>query len=83
MSTPDMSAVNAPTPFWIPAAGLREAVEDSTRGVFYLHGDDGGLSLITGEVRASSSMPGLLSVETEHGTTYLDLGSDVEVVEQV
>ena len=81
MSAPNMSAVNAPKPFYVPAEGLRHAVEDPARGVFYLHGDDGGLSLITGEVRPSNALPGALSVETEHGTTYLDLGSEVEVVE--
>lgn len=81
MSAPVMSAVNAPTPFWVPAQDLGELVADPSRGVFYLHGSSGGLSFITGEVVVSNVVPGTLSVETEHGTTYLDLDSEVEVVE--
>jgi hypothetical protein len=36
-----------------------------------LVGESGGLSAIY-DVRESSAMPGLLSVETEHGMLYLD-----------
>lgn len=36
-----------------------------------LIGDSGGLSLVY-EVGASSALPGLLVVETEHGPLYLD-----------
>ena len=82
MSTPDMSAVNAPTPFWVHPRNLGRIAADATRGVFYLHGSGGGLSLITGEIKPSSALPGTLSVETEHGTTYLDAESEVEVIEE-
>ena len=81
MSAPRMDAVNSPEPFSVPVRDLGGVVEDASRGVFYLSGSMGGLSLITGEVERSGLVPGALSVDTEHGTTYLDLDSEVEVVE--
>lgn len=43
----------------------------------YLVGDVDNLSCITGEVYDSSTMPGLMAVETEHGTLYLDPEEEV------
>lgn len=45
-----------------------------------LMGDQGGTSLIAGEVAPSGVIHGTVSVETEHGTLYLDDESEVEVV---
>lgn len=35
-------------------------------------GDMGNVSVITGAVYPSGSIPGLLAVETEHGVLYVD-----------
>ena len=43
-----------------------------------LVGEAGGKSLIH-EVQPSSSIPGLLAVETEHGFLYLDPDEEFEV----
>lgn len=43
-----------------------------------LLGESGGLSMVY-EVSISSSIPGLLAVETEHGYLYLDPDSEFEV----
>ena len=45
-----------------------------------LVGDSGGLSLVN-EVNSSSSLPGLLAVETEHGFLYLDPDSDFTILD--
>jgi hypothetical protein len=44
-----------------------------------LVGESGGLSAIYG-VKGSSVMPGMLAVETEHGTLYLDIDLVYEVL---
>lgn len=44
----------------------------SAAGSVSLVGDHGGQSLITGDLRDSGLVMGALSVETEHGTVYLD-----------
>lgn len=46
-----------------------------------LVGEMGGLSNIY-EVNPSSSIPGLLAVETEHGFLYLDPDGEYEVLEE-
>lgn len=46
-----------------------------------LVGEMGGLSNIY-EVKSSSSIPGLLAVETEHGFLYLDPDSEFEVLDE-
>lgn len=46
-----------------------------------LVGDFGGLTLISGDVKPSAAMPGLLHVETEHGTLYLDPDLDHQVLQ--
>lgn len=65
--------------FTIPARDLSDAVLNGSHGPLSLVGDHGGLSLIVGAVVESNLVPSSLSVETEHGTTYLDLYSNVEV----
>lgn len=47
----------------------------------YLVGDADNLSCITGEVYESSTVPGLMAVETEHGTLYLDPEEEVLISE--
>lgn len=66
--------------FTIPARDLADVVLNGSHGPLSLVGDSGGRSLIVGDVSESSLVPSSLSVETEHGTTYLDLYSNVEVV---
>lgn len=51
-------------------------------GPVSLVGDSGGRSLVTGEVSWSSTMAGMVRVETEHGVLYLDEGGQVEVAEE-
>lgn len=46
-----------------------------------LIGESGGLSMVY-EVAPSSSLPGLLAVETEHGFLYLDPDSEFEIVDE-
>jgi hypothetical protein len=46
-----------------------------------LLGESGGESLIY-EINPSSSMPGLLAVETEHGYLYLDPEQDYTVEDE-
>lgn len=57
-------------------------VADPSRGIISLVGDRGGMALITGEIERSSMM-GLLAIETEHGTLYLDPESEVVISEQL
>lgn len=52
----------------------------SEGGPVALLGDHGGISLITGAVALSGLVPGTASVETEHGTVYLDAEGVVEIV---
>lgn len=46
-----------------------------------LIGEAGGLSMVY-EVQPSSSLPGLLAVETEHGFLYLDPETEFEIVDE-
>lgn len=63
----------------IPAADLPTAVADPQAGVFSLAGDSGGSSLITGEIYPSNISPGLLVIETEHGSIYRDLTTTITI----
>lgn len=47
-----------------------------------LVGQCGGLSSVIGDVSMSNVAFGMLMVETEHGTLYLDPDEDVEVLDQ-
>lgn len=51
----------------------------NTHGSVSLVGENGGLSTIIGEIEESSSVPGLIRIETEHGMLYLDPEFDVEI----
>ena len=66
----------------VPVADLPGIVTDPNRGVISLIGDHGSPSLITGHLRESSLVKGALSVETEHGTVYLDLESTQRIREE-
>lgn len=63
----------------VPVAMLAETVRRAWVPLAFL-GDQGGVSLITGEVAPSGLVPGTVSVETEHGTLYLDAEGEVEVI---
>lgn len=60
---------------------IPDFLADPDMGPLRLIGDQGGHSLITGTTRKSGLVMGTLSVETEHGTVYLDPESEVEVCE--
>lgn len=66
----------------VPVADLPGIVTDPNRGVISLIGDHGNPSLITGYLRESSLVKWTLSVETEHGTVYLDLESTQRILEE-
>src|SRR5699024_7048286 len=66
----------------VPVADLPGIVTDPNRGVISLIGDHGNPSLITGHLRESSLVKWTLSVETEHGTVYLDLESTQRIREE-
>lgn len=50
-----------------------------TRGATAIVGDAGNLSFVTGDIEPSSSLPGFILVETEHGSLYLDADMDVTI----
>lgn len=54
-------------------------IVQSATGPISLVGDHDGQSLITGEVRESGLVMGTLSIETEHGTVYLDPEADQKI----
>lgn len=56
---------------WVDAPTFLAAFDNGS-GFGCLVGEYGNPSVITGEVAESSAMPGMIRVETEHGTTYLD-----------
>jgi len=68
--------------FPVRVSDIAGIVEDSNRGVISLVGDHGGLSLITGEIASSSLMTGMIALETEHGTVYLDPEVEVTISEE-
>lgn len=63
----------------VPVASLAETVRRAWVPLALL-GDQGGVSLITGAIVPSGVVRGTVSVETEHGTVYLDEEGEVEVV---
>lgn len=71
----------ASTTSTIPAKDLAAVVDDPARGVISIIGDRGHRALITGEIYPSNVIPGCLTVETEHGSLYLDLEGQVRVAE--
>lgn len=60
---------------------LQSVIDDPERGVLSLAGNHGGLSLITGEVYESNVVQGMLAIETEHGTVYVDRDNEITVSE--
>lgn len=66
----------------VRVADIPAIVADPERGIVSLVGDHGGLSLITGDINESGVVFGALAIETEHGTVYLDLDSEVEISEE-
>lgn len=62
----------------VAVAALAEAVALAESPLALL-GDQGGVSLITGDIIPSGLVHGTVSVETEHGTVYLDAEGEVEV----
>lgn len=65
----------------ILVAGIPDFLADPDNGPLRLIGDQGGHSAITGEICESGLVMGTLSIETEHGTVYLDPESEIEVYE--
>lgn len=61
---------------------LQSVIDDPERGVLSLAGNHGGLSLITGEVYESNVVQGMLAIETEHGTVYVDRDNEITVSEE-
>lgn len=66
----------------MPHVQVLAVIEDPARGVVSLVGDRGGLSRITGDVQISHVIPGMVRVETEHGTVYLDDDQDMFISEE-
>lgn len=62
----------------VPVSELAEAVECDS-DVLALVGENGGLSLITGDIEESSIFSGAVAVLTEHGALYLDADAEVMV----
>lgn len=60
---------------------LAGVIADPTRGVVSLVGDNGGLSLINGEVVTSNLIPGTIAIETEHGVIRLPEDEHVTISE--
>lgn len=58
----------------------RLVLGDDLNGSMTLVGESGGLSSIY-SVSPSSSLPGLLVVETEHGPLYLDPDMEYDVLD--
>lgn len=67
----------------VKVAEVPAIAADPSRGVVSLVGDHGGLSLITGDIDASSLVLGTLALETEHGTLYLDPEADIVISEEL
>lgn len=65
----------------IRAEELASIVDDPARGIVSLVGDNGGLSLITGEIKSSALVHGNIVVLTEHGNLYLDPESWLNISE--
>lgn len=62
-------------------SALPEFLADPDRGPISLVGDHGGHSAITGEISPSGLVMGTVSIETEHGTIYLDPEESIDIVE--
>lgn len=67
---------------FVPTRNLAGIIGNPSRGTISLKGSHGGSSLITGNVEPSGLVPGTTSIETEHGTVYLDSDLDVEIIEE-
>lgn len=65
----------------VRVAGIPSIVEDPARGIVSLVGSNGGLSQITGWIEESGVVMGSLSIETEHGTVYLDPNETTQISE--
>ena len=66
----------------VTVAELPAIVADENRGIISIVGTNGGLSRIAGYIEDSSVVFGALSIETEHGTIYLDPDSTVGISEE-
>lgn len=71
----------ARTQHTVSGSELARIVADPKHGVISLVGDRGDLSLITGDINASSLIMSTLVVETEHGTVYLDPEAEIRISE--
>lgn len=60
---------------------IPDFLADPDAGPLRLIGDQGGHSAINGEICESGLVMGTLSIETEHGTVYLDPELEIEVYE--
>lgn len=58
---------------------LPRLIDSPDCGIISLVGSDRGLSLITGAITDSSLVMGTMSIETEHGTLYLDPEGEQEI----
>lgn len=66
----------------VTVAELPAIVADETRGIISIVGTNGGHSRIAGYIEDSNVVFGALSIETEHGTIYLDPDSTVGISEE-
>ena len=66
----------------VRVADIPAIVADPKRGIVSLVGDHGGHALITGDITLSSLMMGMIAIETEHGTVFLEPEAEVEISEE-
>lgn len=60
---------------------LKDIAEDPSSGAISLIGEDGNSALITGAITNSSLIPGMISIEIEHGTIITDPEAYVTISE--
>lgn len=65
----------------VTASDIAQLVDDPDHGTISLVGSEGGTALIVGEIYDSNVQPGLLVIETEHGSVYLDPEAETQIQE--
>ena len=76
VSVIEMSRRVKPTPETVTVGDLL----DRDGEAITLIGDWGGTASVSGEIYESLVMPGLVAIETEHGTVYLEPELEVQVL---
>lgn len=65
----------------VTASDIAQLVDDPDHGTISLVGNEDGTALIVGEIYDSNAQPGLLVIETEHGSVYLDPAAETRIQE--